>query len=108
MLSRNTMVVEILRAAQEEVKRTELVRCVQAMTGYSMAAICRMLGISRSTAYRQSRERPLVYARAEDRHVLEEVRTITRQMESYGYPRVTVRVNRRLFGRSYNEKRSVA
>ncbi|HET8655021.1 MAG TPA: IS3 family transposase [Longimicrobiaceae bacterium] len=74
------------------------------MTGYSMAAVCRTLGISRSTAYRQSRERPLVYARAEDRQVLEEIRTITRQKDCYGYRRVTARVNR-LFGRSYNEKR---
>jgi transposase InsO family protein len=69
-----------------------------------MAAICRTLGISRSTAYRQSRERPSVYERAEDVQVLEEIRAITRRRDSYGYRRVTARVNR-LFGRRYNEKR---
>lgn len=74
------------------------------MTGHSMAAVCRTLGVSRSTAYRPTRERPRVYRRAEDAEVLEEIRAITRRRDSYGYRRVTARVNR-LFGRGYNEKR---
>jgi putative transposase len=74
------------------------------MTGHSMAAVCRTLGVSRSTAYRPTRERSSVYRRAEDAGVLEEIRKITRRRDSYGYRRVTARVNR-LFGRGYNEKR---
>lgn len=74
------------------------------MTGHPLAAVCRTLRISRSTAYRTSAERPRFYERAEDAQVLEEIRTITRRRDSYGYRRVTARVNR-LFGRGYNEKR---
>jgi putative transposase len=74
------------------------------MTGHPMAAVCRTLGVSRSTAYRPTRERPRFYERAEDTEVLEEIRAITRRRDSYGYRRVTARVNR-LFGRRYNEKR---
>jgi putative transposase len=74
------------------------------MTGHPMAAVCRTLGVSRSTAYRPTRERSQVYRRAEEAEVLEEIREITRRRDSYGYRRVTARVNRR-FGRRYNEKR---
>lgn len=74
------------------------------MTGHPLATICRTLGISRSTAYRLTRERSRVYERADDAQVLEEIREITRRRDSYGYRRVTARVNR-LFGRGYNEKR---
>jgi transposase InsO family protein len=74
------------------------------MTGHPLAAICRTLRISRSTAYRTSAQRSRFYTRAEDAQVLEEIRTITRRRDSYGYRRVTARVNR-LFGRRYNEKR---
>lgn len=74
------------------------------MTGHPLAGVCRTLGISRSTAYRSSTNRSRFYARAEDAQVLEEIRTITRRRDSYGYRRVTARVNR-LFRRRYNEKR---
>ena len=63
-----------------------------------------MLGVSRATAYRQTKPRPRFYTRAEDGRVLEEIRTITRRKDSYGYRRVTARVNR-LFGKRYNRKR---
>lgn len=74
------------------------------MTGHPLAAVCRTLGVSRSMAYRSTEERRRFYKRADDAEVLEEVRTITRRKDSYGYRRVTARVNR-LFGRRYNEKR---
>jgi transposase InsO family protein len=74
------------------------------MTGHPVATVCRTLRVSRSSAYRPTRERPSVYRRREDATVLEEIRTITRRRNSYGYRRVTARVNR-LFRRRYNEKR---
>jgi putative transposase len=74
------------------------------MTRHPLAAVCRTLKISRSTAYRTSAERPRFYERAEDRQVLDEIRTITRRRDSYGYRRVTALVNG-LFGRRYNRKR---
>ena len=49
-------------------------------------------------------ERARRYERAEDAQVLEEIRTLTRRRDSYGYRRVTARVNR-LYKRKYNEKR---
>jgi transposase InsO family protein len=45
-----------------------------------------------------------VYQRKGDAAVLEEIRTITRRKDSYGYRRVTARVNR-LFRKRYNRKR---
>ncbi|MBA3970253.1 MAG: IS3 family transposase, partial [Gemmatimonadetes bacterium] len=56
-----------------------------------MKRICTVLGISRATAYRQTKPRPRFYTRAEDGRVLEEIRTITRRKDSYGYRRVTAR-----------------
>ena len=74
------------------------------MTQHPLKRICSVLGISRATAYRQTKPRPRVYQRADEIQVLEEVRTITRRKDSYGYRRVTARVNR-LFRKRYNEKR---
>ncbi len=74
------------------------------MTNHPLKRICTVLGISRATAYRQTKSRPRFYRCAKDAAVLEEIRTITRRKDSYGYRRVTARVNR-LFGRRYNEKR---
>lgn len=74
------------------------------MTGHPTAVVCRTLGVSRSSAYRATRGRASRYARVEDAQVLEEIRAITRRKDSYGYRRVTARVNR-LFRRRYNEKR---
>ncbi len=74
------------------------------MTQHPLKRICTVLGISRATAYRQTKPRPRFYTRAEDGRVLEEIRTITRRKDSYGYRRVTARVNR-LFGKRYNRKR---
>jgi len=74
------------------------------MTGHPLAVICRTLQVSRSTAYRQSRERPHFYRRAEDAEVLERIQAITRRRDSYGHRRVCARVNR-LFQTGYNCKR---
>ena len=74
------------------------------MTGHPLKRICTVLGVSRATAYRPAKLRPRFYERGDDVRVLEEIRMITCRKDSYGYRRVTARVNR-LFGRRYNRKR---
>lgn len=76
------------------------------MTGYRFktAPICRVLGIGRSSAYRESVPRPARYARADDRTVTAQIRSIIRNRASYGVRRVTALVNRE-FERTYNRKR---
>ena len=69
-----------------------------------MAPICRTLGISRACAYRESVGRPARYARAEDRVVTAQIRTVIRTRASYGARRVRALVNR-AFETSYNLKR---
>ena len=85
-------------------KKTALLRRVQAVTGRKMAPICRTLGISRACAYRESVGRPARYARAEDRVVTAQIRTVIRTRASYGARRVRALVNR-AFETSYNLKR---
>jgi hypothetical protein len=77
-LGQKTMEVEILQAAWDEVKKDSLLRRVQEVTGRKMAPICRTLGISRACAYRKSVGRPARYARAEDRVVTAQIRTVIR------------------------------
>ena len=74
------------------------------MTGQKMAPICRTLGISRACAYRESVGRPAHYARAEDRVVTAQIRTVIGTRASYGARRVRALVNR-AFETSYNLKR---
>ena len=74
------------------------------MTGQKMAPICRSLGISRACAYRESVGRPAHYARAEDRVVTAQIRTVIRTRASYGARRVRALVNRE-FATRYNLKR---
>jgi putative transposase len=74
------------------------------MTGRKMAPICRTLGISRASAYRESVGRPARYARAEDRVVSAQIRTVIRTRASYGARRVRALVNRE-FETAYNVKR---
>ncbi len=69
-----------------------------------MALICRTLGISRACAYRESVGRPARYARAEDRVVRAQIRTVIGTRASYGARRVRALVNRG-FDTSYNLKR---
>ena len=69
-----------------------------------MAPICRTLGISRACAYRESVGRPARYARAADRVVTAQIRTVIRTRSSYGARRVRALVNRE-FQTSYNLKR---
>lgn len=96
---------KILQAAQEEVKKkTELVRRVQIMTSHPLKTIGSVLGVSRATAYRQTKAREPFYARSEDDLVLERIRAVTKKRATYGHRRVTARVNR-LFGVRYNVKR---
>lgn len=74
------------------------------MTGHPLAAICRALKVSRSTAYRQARARSRFYRRTEDEGVLEEIRSVIGERGSYGHRRVIVLVNRRT-GKRNNRKR---
>lgn len=74
------------------------------MTGQKLAPICRVLGISRACAYRGSAGRPTRYARADDRVVSAQIRTIIRTRASYGARRVRALVNRE-FETNYNLKR---
>jgi len=93
-LGKKTMEVEILQAARDEVrKKTPLLRRVKEVTGRKMAPICRTLGISRACAYRESVGRPSRYARAEDRVVSAQIRTVIRMRASYGARRVRELVN---------------
>src|SRR5690242_9406049 len=69
-----------------------------------MAVICRVLGISRACAYRASSGRPVYYAKADDRVVTAQIRTIIRTRSSYGSRRVRALVNRE-FATRYNLKR---
>ena len=74
------------------------------MTERKMAPICRVLGISRACAYRESVGRPARYARADDRVVTAQIRTVIRTRASYGARRVRALVNRE-FETGYNLKR---
>jgi len=74
------------------------------MTGRQLAPICRTLGISRACAYRESLGRPARYARADDRMVTAQIRTVIRTRASYGARRVRALVNRE-FATGYNLKR---
>lgn len=64
------------------------------MTGHPLKTICAVLGVSRATAYRQTKPREPFYTRAEDDLVLERIRTITKRRATYGHRRITARVNR--------------
>jgi putative transposase len=74
------------------------------MTGRKLAPICRTLGISRACVYRESLGRPARYARADDRMVTAQIRTVIRTRTSYGARRVRALVNRE-FATGYNLKR---
>lgn len=69
-----------------------------------MSAICTQLRIGRATAYRPLTGRARYYAKADDRVVAAQIRTVIRERASYGYRRVTAVVNR-AFGTAYNSKR---
>lgn len=69
-----------------------------------MTAICQVLGIGRATAYRAAEPRGPHYAKADDRVVLAQLRTVLRERATYGYRRATALVNRH-FGTRYNRKR---
>jgi hypothetical protein len=74
------------------------------MTGQKVAVIRRTLRISRACAYRDSVGRPARYARADDRVVTAQIRTVIRTRASYGARRVRALVNRE-FATGYNLKR---
>jgi putative transposase len=69
-----------------------------------VSAICETLGIGRATAYRAVTVRAAHYAKADDRVVAAQIRTVVRERASYGYRRITAVVNRG-FGTRYNRKR---
>jgi len=92
------------RRHETKQKKAELPRPVQAMTGRKLAPICRTLRIGRSSAYRESQPRPGCYARAEDRIVTAQIRSVIRTRASYGARRVRAMANRD-FATAYTLKR---
>ena len=74
------------------------------MTGAPVAPIARLLGISRSSAYRETRPRPSRYERRDDRAVTSQMKSVIGTRASYGARRVRAIVNRD-FGTGYNLKR---
>ena len=74
------------------------------MSPHPVALICRVLGVSRSTAYRQSAPRGPRYHRQDDARVSGQIRVVVKRRATYGHRRVTARVNR-IFGTRYNRKR---
>lgn len=105
-LGRKTMEVEILRAAQEIVKKNSVVaQRVRAVTQLPMTVICQVLRIARRTAYYVTRARADGrYHCATDASVLEQIRAVTNSRATYGYRRVWAMVNR-TFRTGYNRKR---
>ena len=69
-----------------------------------MRTICQTLGIGRATVYRALAPRPRRYAKADDRALLAQLRTVLRERATYGYRRATALVNRH-FATAYNRKR---
>jgi putative transposase len=69
-----------------------------------MAPICRILRIGRSSAYREGKPRSRRYARADDRVVTVQGRSVIRTRASYGARRVRALANRE-FATAYNPKR---
>lgn len=59
------------------------------MKKHKIKTICKALKISRSNQYQNLRPRPARYKREGDEAVLSEIRCVTRERSTYGYPRVT-------------------
>lgn len=69
-----------------------------------MSAICRVLRVGRATVYRAATPRASRYAKADDRVLVAQLRTVLRERATYGYRRATALVNRH-YGTAYNRKR---
>lgn len=69
-----------------------------------MSAICRVLHVGRATVYRAATPRASRYAKADDRVLVAQLRTVLRDRATYGYRRATALVNRH-YGTAYNRKR---
>jgi transposase InsO family protein len=74
------------------------------MTGRKVAAICRVLGVGRASAYRPETPRGPRYVRADDRMVTAQIREVIGTRATYGSRRTWALVNR-TFGVGYNVKR---
>lgn len=74
------------------------------MTGGKVAVICRVLGIGRSTSYRDDRPRGPRYTRADDAVVKARIREVIGTRATYGARRTWALVNR-TFSAGYNVKR---
>lgn len=76
-----------------------------------MSAICRVLHVGRATVYRAATPRTSRYAKADDRVLVAQLRTVLRERATYGYRRATYGYRRatalvnRHFGTAYNRKR---
>jgi putative transposase len=74
------------------------------MTGRPITRVCRVLDISRATAYRDRKPRASRYHRSDDATVHAQLKEVLRDRGSYGYRRARVLVNRQ-FETAYNRKR---
>lgn len=74
------------------------------MSPHPVAVICRVLGVSRSSAYRRDVPRGPRYRRRDDERVAGQIRVVVKTRATYGHRRVTALVNR-LFRTRYNRKR---
>src|SRR5690348_2718613 len=103
-LGRKTMEVEILRAAQEIVKKRR--RCAESPRGDSLPPRRHLPGPADRAAHRVlSRARPGGrYHRTTDAMVLEQIHAVTNSRATYGYRRVWAMVTR-TFRAGYNRKR---
>jgi putative transposase len=69
-----------------------------------VSAICRVLHVGRATVYRAVTPRASRYAKADDRVLVAQLRTVLRERATYGYRRATALVNWH-YGTAYNRKR---
>ncbi len=74
------------------------------MTRQPVTTLCRVLRISRATAYRDRSPRAKRYHRQDDAAVYAQLKEVLRDRGSYGYRRATVLVNR-AYEATYNRKR---
>lgn len=72
----------------------DLAREVIRKGNFKIARVCRVLGVSRSNQYENSKPRPTHYVRKDDPMVLKSILEVTKDRGTYGYPRVTALINR--------------
>lgn len=86
----------------------DLARKIIGLGRFKVRRVCGLLKVSRSNQYQNRKQRPKRYKRKDDGDVLKSVLEVIKTRGTYGYPRVTARINRdrkKMFLKSWNEKR---